>query len=173
MRVEFEYTPAYVLGDLEKVDMPPDLEIHLEWDPPVPDHIDAVVMVYIGQNVDAVFASDLPVRLVSVGGLLEEPAAWRLVPDLVGPAIWQEAQSVLEGQLLGHSIEVDASTFEPYLDAWRVLREAAQSGQVAGMPASREKGDKVMRVLRSDPTLWAAYTKGMEKAVDELRNDAE
>ncbi|MEW6153910.1 MAG: hypothetical protein AB1673_07980 [Actinomycetota bacterium] len=172
MRVEFEYTPSYVVGDpaVAHYDSPIQFSIWFHWDPPISD--DAVYLhVFVGQDVEALVSAESPPRLHGVNGLVTSLEAWRLVPEIVGSEVWQEALRVVEGELIDQSLEIDPATLEPLRGTWQSLLEAANSKRVTGMRQPKGEWEKILAALQSDPKLWEAHLQGMEDVFNKLERE--
>jgi hypothetical protein len=171
LRVEFEYTPSYVVGDpaVAHYDSPIQLSIWFHWEPPISYGDDgAYVSIYVGQSVAALVTTETPPRLHGIDGLVEGLEAWRLVPEIVGPEVWQEALRVIQGELIDQSMEVDPASLEPLRGIWESLLDAANSKRVTGMRKPKGEWEKVLAALQSDPKQWEAHLQGMEDVFDRL-----
>jgi predicted kinase len=166
MEVEIDYYAATKTKlQAGVIESPPNLTVTFVWEDEPEDSEE--IHIFIGQDVE-VGLSSVTSRLIHVDGLVSDLGAWSLVPEVIGPDLWQMAVRVVEkrqSQTMSHY--VDAAQFEHLWPAWRQLAEAGKSGKIANMRSGSEYGREVLRILASEPGLLEKVFDSFEEQLQE------
>jgi hypothetical protein len=130
---------------------PAHLTITLEWDDESSDSDE--ITVFIGRDVEVGLSIDTS-RVLHLDGLIEDPNAWGLAPEVIGSDLWQKVMLVVDGRVSQTiKYEVNPDQLEEFVPKWLKLGEAARSGKITNMRSHPGARDEVLRILGSEPEL--------------------
>ena len=155
MKVEIDYNRSVDVKYQEgTVTMPPGLMISLSWgdrSDQAEEMPEDTVTVPVGRDVEASLTPKTG-RLLCIDGLITDVDAWRLVPQIIGTALWQVALAIVTAEETEtQEVEVDPASLGELTDRWAELIEAARSGKVVNMPSNPAERDRVLGIVMAQP----------------------